>query len=78
MSEAQPTEFVVKATSDTGLEMWISVSRTGGYRAFGPREKAAIFKTRLEAQSAIRNVPPAFQRAGFTFTVEGDDLPLPP
>ena len=70
MSEQQRTGFVVKAVSVAGLEMWISIPRAGGQRVFGPRENAEVFQTRLEAHSAIRNMPPAFEQAGFAFTVE--------
>ncbi len=70
MSEAQRVGFVVKATSTTGLEMWISFPRAGGHRVFGPRENADIFKTRPEAHSAIGKMPLAFEHAGFKFTVE--------
>jgi hypothetical protein len=70
MSERAGAGFVVKATSATGLEMWIAVPRAGGHRVFGPRENADVFLTRAEAHSAIGKVPLAFGHAGFTFTVE--------
>jgi hypothetical protein len=69
MAKPQPG-FVVKAATATGLEMWVSVARAGGHRTFGPRENADVFKTRLEAHSAIKHMPPAFVQSGFTFTVE--------
>jgi hypothetical protein len=74
MSKHDGAGFVVKATSTTGLEMWISVPRAGGHhRVFGPRENADIFKTRSEAHSAIGKMPLAFEHAGFKFTVEAAD-----
>jgi hypothetical protein len=73
MSDKQPGNYIVKATSATGLEMWISFPRAGGHRVFGPRENADTFKTRSEAHSAIGKMPLAFGHAGFRFTVEAAD-----
>jgi hypothetical protein len=76
MSDEPGTGFLVRVTSATGLEMWISIPRAGGHRVFGPRENADVFRTRGEAHSAIGKMPRAFEHAGFTFTVEGADLPF--
>jgi hypothetical protein len=70
MTAARPPSYIVKATSATGLEMWISLPRAGGHRVFGPREKAGNFKTQSEAQAAIGTLPLSFEHAGFKFSVE--------
>lgn len=62
--------FVVKATSTYGLDMWISRSRVGTHRAFGPRENAEVSRTRSDANTAIQELPAAFEKAGFVFSVE--------
>ena len=70
MGHESEERFIVKATSDTGLEMWIAFPRGGGHRVCGPRENASVFVTRGEAQSAIEQMPASFKNAGFKFTVE--------
>jgi hypothetical protein len=62
--------FVVKATSTYGLKMWISRSRVGTHSVFGPRERAEVFRTRPDAHTAIQELPAAFAKAGFVFSVE--------
>jgi hypothetical protein len=62
--------FVVRVTTRHGLPMWLSAPRAGMVTVFGPREKAAVFLTEAEAQSAIFKVPAAFKVTGTTFTVE--------
>jgi hypothetical protein len=62
--------FVVRAVGVTGEVMWIGLFRYGGYRAFGPRETAEVFKTKLEAQSAIKELPTPLVASGVTFTIE--------
>ena len=42
----------------------------GGHRVSGPREKAEVFPTRLEARPAIGKMPIAFENAGLVFSVE--------
>jgi hypothetical protein len=61
--------FIVKAVSPGGLELWLSLPRGGTY-VVGPREKAAVFQTQVEASAAISNLPEAFQRSGFRFQIE--------
>ncbi len=46
-------EFIIKAVTLTGLEMWVSPPRFGNHRTLGPREKADVFKTRGEAYATI-------------------------
>jgi hypothetical protein len=61
-------EFIVKAVSPGGVEMWLSEQRGGTY-VVGPRDKAVVFRTQAEASRAISNLPEAFKRAGFKFQV---------
>jgi hypothetical protein len=61
--------FVIKATSRTGLEMWVSPPRFAEHRVFGPRENAEIFRTRAEAHDAIGRLPVSFETGGVTFAV---------
>jgi hypothetical protein len=60
--------FVVKATTQYGLEMWLSSA--GTKNPFGPRKTAEVFKTRADASTAIRALSPAFEKAGFVFSVD--------
>jgi hypothetical protein len=64
------SDYVIKATSASGLAMWVSPPRAGQHRVFGPRENAETFKTRGEAHSVIGKLPVSFEHAGFTFSVE--------
>jgi hypothetical protein len=61
--------FVVKIVNSIGLSMWLAPSQFGGH-AFGPRESAQIFHTKLEARAAINELPSSFHGSGFKFTVE--------
>jgi hypothetical protein len=62
--------FVVRAVTVTGDIMWIGLFRYGGHWALGPREAAEVFKTKLEAQSAINELPGPLVASGVTFTIE--------
>jgi hypothetical protein len=70
MGTPQPTGFVVKATSERGLERWISPPRAGKDVIFGLRENAEVFQTRAAAHSAISKLSHSPGQAGFTFSVE--------
>src|ERR1700685_4099728 len=49
MSEGKRTgAFVIKATSASGQVMWLSPSRAGNHRVFGPHEKAEVFSDRSQ------------------------------
>jgi hypothetical protein len=61
--------FIVKAVSPGGLEMWLSQPRGETY-VVGPRDKAAVFHTQVEASAARNNLPEAFKRSGFRFHIE--------
>jgi hypothetical protein len=41
-----------------------------GHRTFGDRAGAQVFVTQSDAHSAIGEIPLAFDRAGFVFSVE--------
>jgi hypothetical protein len=66
--------FVVRAVTVTGEVIWIGLFRYGGYRAFGPRETAEVFKTKLEAQAEIDKLPRPLVGSGVTFTIESAKL----
>jgi hypothetical protein len=67
MSDDQ--RFVIRATSASGLDMWISM-QFGEHRVFAPRENAEVFPSPSEAQSVIGSLPLSFGNAGFVFSVE--------
>ena len=54
--------FVIKATSASGLAMWVSAPRFGDHRTFGPREKSDVSRLRGEAHATIGKLPPSFER----------------
>jgi hypothetical protein len=62
--------YVVRAASASGVKMWIAQSPPKCQRAFGPREKAEIFRTQKEAQAVIDTLADTFRRVGFEFDVE--------
>jgi hypothetical protein len=62
--------FVVKAKSSSGEIMWIGLFRFGAHRALGPRETAAVFKTKRDAETAIDELPRALIESGVTFKIE--------
>jgi acetyl/propionyl-CoA carboxylase alpha subunit len=72
MSETPKAGFVIKAASAAGQVMWIGPS-VAGHRAFGDRSSAHVFTTQSEAHSVIGEIPLAFDRAGFVFSVEAAD-----
>jgi hypothetical protein len=64
----------VKVVGSAGEVMWIGLFRYKGHRAFGPREMAEVFETKLEAQSAINELPGGLG-SGLTFKIESANRP---
>ncbi len=65
--------YVVKATSPDGVVDWICQTKLGGLRAFGTRESAEIFPTKLAANAAIDSLPSVLGSIGVLFSVEATD-----
>jgi hypothetical protein len=61
--------FVIKVTSPPDVAVWVGPV-TDSRRAFGPRDHAELFPTRLSAHVALGEMPLAFDRAGFIFSIE--------
>jgi len=62
--------YIVKATSASGVKMWISLPTHTRHRAFGPRDQAEVFRTQKEAQSVVETMADQLRRVGFEFDVE--------
>jgi hypothetical protein len=66
--------FVIKITSAHGdATMWLGASAADAPRVFGPRETAEVFRTQSLGHAVIGEMPLAFERAGFVFSVESAD-----
>jgi hypothetical protein len=62
--------YVVRAASASGVKMWVAPTPPKTQRAFGPREKAEIFRTQKDAQAVIDTLADSLRRVGFEFDVE--------
>jgi len=69
MREA-PAGFVVKATFPSTLVSWLARVPFPHRFCLGPRDSAAVFHTKEEAESAIDQMPAAYKQRGFIFSVE--------
>ena len=56
--------YIVKATSASGVKMWISLPTHTRHRAFGPRDQAEVFRTQKEAQSVVETIADQLRRVG--------------
>jgi len=74
MSEPEAfARYVVKALPRVGGVYWIARPFLGDYRGIGPRDNAAVFRSRSAAETAIDNMPGAYKHSGFLFSVEQVD-----
>ena len=70
MSETPRAAFVIKATGPGGQVMWAGPLVAGHRRGFGALASAQVFTTQSDAHATIGEIPLAFDRAGFVFSVE--------
>jgi hypothetical protein len=68
MIEIQKTGFVIKASA-AGQVLWVGPF-VAGRRALGDLARAEVFTFKADANAAIGEIPLAFDRAGFVFSVE--------
>ena len=74
MSEAEASaQYIVRALPAVGGVYWIARPFLGDYRGIGPRDNAAIFRSRSAAESAIDKMPGVYKHSGFLFSIEQVD-----
>jgi hypothetical protein len=62
--------FVIKASSETGLETWVTTPGVESIRSLAPRGRADVFASVHDAITAIAGLSPAFRASGIEFSVE--------
>jgi hypothetical protein len=65
--------FVVKITGRGGTIAWLGAPKSDGRRTLAGRKSADIFQTSEDADVAIRELSPDFDKAGWSFSVESAD-----
>ncbi len=65
--------FVIKASSDAGVETWVTTPGVESIRALASRSRADVFSSAHEAKAAIAGMQPAFHTSGIEFSVERID-----
>jgi hypothetical protein len=65
--------FVVKITGKGGTIAWLGAPNSAGLRTLAGRKSADIFPTSDDASVAIKELPPDFDKAGWSFSVEPAD-----
>jgi hypothetical protein len=65
--------FVVKITGKGGTIAWLGAPNSAGLRTLAGRKSADIFQTSDDASVAIKELPPDFDKAGWSFSIESAD-----
>jgi hypothetical protein len=65
--------FVIKASSEAGVESWVTTPGIESARSLAPRSRADVFASTREAKTAIAGMPAAFHASGIDFSVEPVD-----
>jgi hypothetical protein len=63
-------QFVIRVTAAHRHFCWLGEQSVSGIRQLAIREDAVVFATRQDAESAIEEMPDAFDLAGMVFSVE--------
>jgi hypothetical protein len=65
--------FVIKASSEAGVDTWVTTPGIESLRSLAPRGQADVFPSADEARKAIAGLRPAFRASGIEFSVERID-----
>ena len=63
--------FVIKASSEAGIQTWVTPLGVDSSRSLAPRSRADVFTSAADARAAIAGMSPTFQASGIEFSVEG-------
>jgi hypothetical protein len=65
--------FIIKASSEIGIETWVTPLGIESLRSLATRGRADIFASTADALDAIAGMSPAFRASGIEFSVERVD-----